>query len=43
VPGLDVKAAGLRQHMQDERVRSRAYAKSHGEDPEAIRDWVWPG
>jgi xylulose-5-phosphate/fructose-6-phosphate phosphoketolase len=43
VPGLDVKAAGLRQHMQDERVRSRAHAKSHGEDPEAIRDWVWPG
>jgi xylulose-5-phosphate/fructose-6-phosphate phosphoketolase len=43
VPGLDVKAAALRQRMQDERVRSRAYAKTYGEDPEDIREWVWPG
>ena len=43
VPGLGVKAAQLRQDMVDERVRCRAHAKQHGEDPEAIREWVWPG
>jgi xylulose-5-phosphate/fructose-6-phosphate phosphoketolase len=43
VPGLGTRAAMLRQRMVDERVRARAYAKQHGEDPEAIRDWTWPG
>jgi xylulose-5-phosphate/fructose-6-phosphate phosphoketolase len=43
VPGLGTRAALLRQHMVDERVRCRAYAKQHGEDPEAIREWTWPG
>ncbi len=43
VPGLGVQAAGLRQQMVDERVRTRAYVKEYGEDPEVIRDWAWPG
>jgi xylulose-5-phosphate/fructose-6-phosphate phosphoketolase len=42
VPGLGVRAAKLRQDMVDERLRCRAYAQEFGEDPEAIRDWVWP-
>jgi xylulose-5-phosphate/fructose-6-phosphate phosphoketolase len=32
----------VRQRLVDERVRARAYAKEHGEDPQAISDWSWP-
>ena len=42
VPGLGQRAAGLRQEMVDERLRKRAYTREHGDDPEDIRDWVWP-
>ena len=42
VPGLGQRAAGLRQEMVDERLRKRAYTRQHGDDPEDIRDWVWP-
>jgi xylulose-5-phosphate/fructose-6-phosphate phosphoketolase len=42
VPGLSVRAAHVRQEMVDERLRCREYAQTHGEDPEAIRDWTWP-
>jgi xylulose-5-phosphate/fructose-6-phosphate phosphoketolase len=42
VPGLGQRAAGLRQEMVDERLRKRAYTREHGNDPEDIRDWVWP-
>ena len=42
VPELGQRAAGLRQEMVDERLRKRAYTREHGEDPEDIRDWVWP-
>ena len=42
VPGLGQRAAGLRQEMVDERLRERAYIREHGDDPEDIRDWVWP-
>ena len=42
VPGLGVRAAEVRQDMVDERVRARAYAREHGEDPPEIRDWTWP-
>ena len=41
VPGLGVRAAGLRQHMMDERLRCRAHTREYGEDPPDIRDWVW--
>lgn len=43
VPGLGAKAAHLRQHMSDERLRARAYTRDHGEDPADIRSWTWPG
>ncbi len=42
LPGLASHAARLRQDMEDERERCRAYTRAHGEDPPEIRDWVWP-
>jgi xylulose-5-phosphate/fructose-6-phosphate phosphoketolase len=43
VPGLAERAATLRQHMSDERLRHRAYTRQVGDDAPAVRDWVWPG
>jgi xylulose-5-phosphate/fructose-6-phosphate phosphoketolase len=43
VPGLGVRAAGLRQEMADRRLRARAYTREHGDDDPEIRDWTWPG
>jgi xylulose-5-phosphate/fructose-6-phosphate phosphoketolase len=43
VPGLVERAAHLRQHMIDERLRHRAYTREHGDDPPELRDWTWPG
>jgi len=42
VPGLGERAAHLRQHMSDERLRHRAYTRAHGDDPEELSNWVWP-
>ncbi|HEV2370299.1 MAG TPA: phosphoketolase family protein, partial [Acidimicrobiales bacterium] len=42
VPRLGSHAAELRQAMADERVRARAYTRSHGQDAPAVRDWTWP-
>jgi xylulose-5-phosphate/fructose-6-phosphate phosphoketolase len=42
VPGLGVRAAGLRQRMVDERLRHRAYTREHGDDMPSVRDWAWP-
>jgi xylulose-5-phosphate/fructose-6-phosphate phosphoketolase len=42
VPGLGPKAAHVRQAMEDERVRARAYTRAHGEDPPDISGWTWP-
>jgi xylulose-5-phosphate/fructose-6-phosphate phosphoketolase len=42
VPGLGAATAAVRQHLVDERLRARAYAREHGEDPPEIRDWRWP-
>ncbi len=42
VPGLGERAAHLRQHMADERLRHRAYTREHGEDSPEVRDWTWP-
>ncbi|MBB4930221.1 xylulose-5-phosphate/fructose-6-phosphate phosphoketolase [Lipingzhangella halophila] len=41
LPGLGVRAAHLRQRMQDERMRCRAHTRVYGEDPPDIRDWTW--
>ena len=43
VPGLAPRAATLRQHMVDERLRHRAYTREHGDDPDDVRNWTWPG
>lgn len=43
VPGLAERAAHLRQHMLDERLRHRAYTREHGDDPRELREWTWPG
>jgi xylulose-5-phosphate/fructose-6-phosphate phosphoketolase len=42
VPELHDRAGRLRQAMEDERLRARAWTRAHGEDRPAIRDWVWP-
>ena len=42
VPGLGSKAAHIRQHMADERLRHRHYTREFGDDAPDIRDWVWP-
>ena len=41
VPGLAVRAAPIRQEMEDERLRCRAYTREQGEDRPDIRDWTW--
>jgi xylulose-5-phosphate/fructose-6-phosphate phosphoketolase len=43
VPGLGERAAHLRQQMDDERLRARAYTREHGDDLPDVRDWTWPG
>jgi xylulose-5-phosphate/fructose-6-phosphate phosphoketolase len=43
VPGLGARAAHVRQHMEDERLRHRQYTRDHGDDSPDVRDWVWPG
>jgi xylulose-5-phosphate/fructose-6-phosphate phosphoketolase len=42
VPGLAMRAAVLRQEMQDRRTRHRAYVNEHGADMPEILDWTWP-
>jgi xylulose-5-phosphate/fructose-6-phosphate phosphoketolase len=41
VPGLAARAAHVRQEMEDERLRCRAYTREHGDDRPDIRDWAW--
>ncbi|MFE1644282.1 phosphoketolase [Microbacterium sp. P01] len=41
VPGLSERYAGLRQRMQDARVRARAYTREFGEDIPEVADWIW--
>jgi xylulose-5-phosphate/fructose-6-phosphate phosphoketolase len=43
VPGLGGRAAALRQRMEDERLRHRAYTREVGDDMPGVRDWTWPG
>jgi xylulose-5-phosphate/fructose-6-phosphate phosphoketolase len=42
VPGLEERAAHLRQDMVDQRLRHRAYTREVGDDPPDVRDWTWP-
>jgi xylulose-5-phosphate/fructose-6-phosphate phosphoketolase len=39
VPGLAEKHSLLRQGLQDRRIAAREHTRTHGEDPEEIRDW----
>ncbi|MFP5368102.1 MAG: phosphoketolase, partial [Actinomycetes bacterium] len=39
VPGLAEKHSLLRQELQDRRMRARQHTRTHGEDPEEIRNW----
>jgi len=41
VSGLGERYAGLRQRMQDARVRARAYTREHGDDIPEVTDWAW--
>jgi xylulose-5-phosphate/fructose-6-phosphate phosphoketolase len=41
VPGLASHAGHLRQEMEDERLRCRAWTREHGEDRPDVREWVW--
>jgi xylulose-5-phosphate/fructose-6-phosphate phosphoketolase len=42
VPGLDARAAHLKQKMRDRRVEHREYVRLHGDDMPDVRDWKWP-
>ncbi len=41
VPGLEPRAAALRQQMVDARLDARRYGREHGEDPPDIAEWRW--
>ncbi|NJQ00283.1 phosphoketolase family protein [Streptomyces zingiberis] len=41
VPGLALRAIGVRQLMKDRRNEHRAYIREHGEDMPEVRDWTW--
>jgi xylulose-5-phosphate/fructose-6-phosphate phosphoketolase len=41
VPGLGPRAAHVRQHMADERLRHRAYTRKVGDDMPDLRNWRW--
>jgi xylulose-5-phosphate/fructose-6-phosphate phosphoketolase len=43
VPGLDQRAARLRQLMVDTRARHHAWTREHGEDMPEVTNWTWPG
>jgi xylulose-5-phosphate/fructose-6-phosphate phosphoketolase len=42
VAELGSKAAHLKQQMQDQILRQRAYAYEHGMDDPAVSNWHWP-
>jgi len=41
VDDLGTRFAFLRQRMEDERIRARAYAYAHGEDLPEVAQWQW--
>ena len=41
LPEIAERGAHLRQEMQDERLRARAYAREHGDDRPDIAGWTW--
>jgi xylulose-5-phosphate/fructose-6-phosphate phosphoketolase len=43
VPGLAVRASGLRQRMADVRFRHHDWIREHGVDLPEVADWTWAG
>jgi xylulose-5-phosphate/fructose-6-phosphate phosphoketolase len=43
VPGLDVRAAAVRQRMEDARLRHHDWIRVHGTDLPEVADWTWDG
>jgi xylulose-5-phosphate/fructose-6-phosphate phosphoketolase len=43
VPRLQRTGAHVKAWLQDQILEHTAYADAHGIDPQAIRDWQWPG
>jgi xylulose-5-phosphate/fructose-6-phosphate phosphoketolase len=43
VPGLAVRAAAVRQEMQDARLRHHEWIREHGVDLPEVADWTWDG
>ncbi|MFD9460331.1 phosphoketolase [Streptomyces sp. NPDC060027] len=43
VPGLGVRAAGVRQTMADARSRHHTWIREHGTDLPEVADWTWTG
>ncbi len=41
IPGLASRAAVVRQHLVDERVRLRRYTRTAGEDHPVVGEWRW--
>jgi len=41
VPGLAERYAGVRQDLEDARLRARAYTREFGDDIPEVRDWRW--
>lgn len=43
VPGLAVRAAAVRQAMEDVRLRHHDWIRAHGTDLPEVADWTWDG
>ncbi|MEU8647221.1 phosphoketolase, partial [Streptomyces sp. NPDC048674] len=43
VPGLGVRAATVRQRMEDARSRHHVWIREHGTDLPEVADWTWSG
>ncbi|MFC8584159.1 phosphoketolase [Streptomyces sp. NPDC057217] len=43
VPGLGVRAVGVRQAMADARARHHSWIREHGTDMPEVADWTWTG
>jgi xylulose-5-phosphate/fructose-6-phosphate phosphoketolase len=41
VPGLAERYASVRQDLEDDRLRARAYTREFGDDIPEVRDWRW--
>ena len=41
VPGFAERYAGVRQDLEDARLRARAYTREFGDDIPEVRDWRW--